>query len=72
MALIAFDSATNGGSGTGTSLTYAHTCSGSARLLRVGVNLYNPGTDDLTGVTYAGVAMTQIGKISNSTAMKMR
>lgn len=64
--MIAFDAATNGGSGTGTSLTYAHTCSGSQRILRVGVNLYNPGTDDLTGVTYAGVAMTQIGKVSNA------
>lgn len=64
--MITFDAATNGGSGTGTSLTYAHTCTGDKRILFVGVNLYNPGADDLTGVTYASVAMTQIAKVSNA------
>ena len=57
---IAFDAAASG-TVTGTSLTYAHTCSGSNRILFVGVDVFNPNTDDVTGVTYGGVAMTQIG-----------
>lgn len=62
---IALDVATNGGSATATSLTYAHTCTGSNLILFVGVNFYRSGTqptDDITGVTYGGVAMTQITK----------
>lgn len=58
---IAFD-ADDGSSDTGgaaTSLTYSHTCSGTDRILFVSVGL-NTNGDNVTGVTYNGVAMTQI------------
>lgn len=44
-----------------TALTHAYTCSGSNRILFVGIN-GNVNSDDVTGVTYNGVAMTQINK----------
>lgn len=47
------------GSGSGSSLTFAHTCSGSNRLLVVWVSYYD-SLDTPTGVTYNGVAMTAI------------
>lgn len=44
---------------SGSSITWAHTCSGSNRFLVVGVyHSYNG--DRITGVTYNGVAMTRI------------
>lgn len=46
-------------SGSGSSLTFAHTCSGSNRLLVVWVSYYD-SFDTPTGVTYNGVAMTAI------------
>lgn len=50
--------AQSSGSGTGTSLTIAHTCTGSERALTVGA--MNPNTSNLiTGATYNGVAMTE-------------
>lgn len=53
--------ATSSGKTTGqTSVTVSHTCSGSDRLLLVGVA--DQGGDTVTGVTYNGVAMTQIAK----------
>lgn len=63
---IAFDAAAASSATTGTSVTYSHTCSGSNLILFVGVNVFNPGTDDVTGVTYGGVAMTQITKVTNA------
>lgn len=54
---IAFDAASNG-STTGTSLTVAHTCTGTDRLLIVGVAQNSTTTDNITGVTYNSVAMT--------------
>ena len=63
---IALDVATNGGSATATSHSYSHTCTGSNLILFVGVNFYNAGTDDITGVTYNSVAMTQIAKQTNA------
>lgn len=63
---IAFDVATAGGSSTvGTTLTFAHTCTGTDRILFVmatGDNVASSATDDITGVTYAGAAMTFINK----------
>lgn len=56
---IAFDAITNasfGGSAT-TSKTFSHTCTGSDRLLFVNVHT---DSNVVTGVTYAGVAMTKI------------
>lgn len=47
-------------SGSGTSLTYSHTCSGEERYLAVSVGTHvNQGA--VSGVTYNGVAMTNIG-----------
>lgn len=45
--------------GTGSSLTFAHTCSGSNRLLVVWVSYFD-SADAPTGATYNGVAMTAI------------
>lgn len=56
-----FDSYTNGGSVTGTSLTYSHTCSNIDRILFVGVR-GDVTNDYVTGVTYNGVSMTLIDK----------
>lgn len=47
------------GSGSGSSLTFAHTCSGSNRLLVVWVSYFD-SADAPTGATYNGVAMTAI------------
>jgi len=64
---IAWDAATfsDDNSGSATTLTYSHTCTGSNRILLVGVGLSGE-TDDVTGVTYNGVAMTRIGFDGNS------
>jgi hypothetical protein len=45
--------------GTGTSLTYSKTNTGSNLFLVVSVGNYAPTTDIITGVTYNGVAMTK-------------
>ncbi len=63
---IAFDSSSNGAALPGSSLTYSHTCSGANRILFVGVDVFNPNTDDVTSVTYGGLAMTQIIKTNIS------
>jgi len=56
---IAFDAATTGAKGgTGSTLTYSHTCTGSDLVLLVFVE---SRSNDVTGVTYATVAMTQVG-----------
>jgi hypothetical protein len=64
---IAFDAATDLGSNGGStnSLTHAHVCTGSNLVLIVnfvGDNI--PGNDDITGVTYNGVSMTLIDKVT--------
>lgn len=57
---IAFDNSTNGGSsGSGTSHTFSHTCSGSDRILFVYVRMAGT-TDRVTAITYNGVSMTKI------------
>lgn len=58
---IAYDAYTSGGV-VGTSLTVSHTCTGSDRFLVAGVLGNTEGNDTITGVTYAGVAMTKITK----------
>ncbi len=58
---IALDAVTNNASTTATSITYAHTCTGSDRMLFVWVS--SGGWDFVTWVTYAGVSMVQVGKI---------
>ncbi len=59
---IAFDAATDGGSSTGTSKTYSHTCTGSNLILFVGV-IGDVTNDNVTGVTYAGTAMTKVNGV---------
>lgn len=62
--MIALDSSSSSEASAATSLTYSHTCSGTNRILIVGIGSDdNPGDGDIvTGVTYNGVAMTQIVK----------
>ena len=60
---VAFDAATDGGEVLGTSLTFAHTCTGADRALVVGI-FVNSTTDHITGVTYAGSAMTRQSTVS--------
>lgn len=59
---ISRDTYTNITSNTGTSFTFSHTCSGNARVLIVSFS--HRTNDDCTGVTYNGVAMTQLKKIN--------
>ena len=62
---IATDAFTNGGSTTGTSHTFSHTCTGANRILFVQVEIEN-ATDVITGVTYNGVAMTLVQSQANT------
>src|SRR5205809_294622 len=63
---IAFDAVVDGGlTNVTTTHSYAHTCAGSDRLLLVAV-LIGATADDVTGVTYNGVAMTRVGTIADS------
>ncbi len=66
---IAFDLATDGGNNSGgsNSLTYAHTVTGSDTFLAVAVaGDVTSGADDVTGVTYSGVAMTLAAKVTST------
>lgn len=64
MAQIAYDNSTTA-SGSGTSTTFSHTCTGSNGLLVVAVNMDG---DKVTGITYNGVAMTFINKRTRTTS----
>lgn len=55
---IALDASTSGG---GDNLTFAHTCTGSNLILFVG-GAADYQADRVTGITYGGVAMTQVNK----------
>lgn len=55
---IAFDSAGGRASASATSVTFAHTCTGTNRVLFVSANSVSSTT---TGVTYNGVALSRIG-----------
>lgn len=58
---IAFDASSRINTGSShTALSWSHTCSGSDRYLVVATGT-NGGGSDATGVTYAGVPMTQLG-----------
>lgn len=65
--MIAFDSATSSSdtSGSATTLTYAHTNTGSNLILFVGVSI-SSGSDLNTGVTYNANAMSLAGKIQRN------
>lgn len=58
---IAFDTSTKAAQVNSTSLTYSHTCTGSDRILFVTIQ-GQTNSDNVTGVTYAGVSMTLIDK----------
>lgn len=64
---IDVDSVTENQFATATSLTYAHTCTGTNLLLFVVVGYADSASDLITGVTYNGVAMTRIGTRKSST-----
>jgi hypothetical protein len=55
---IAYDNSTAGGKSTGTSQTFAHTCTGDNLVIIVGI--LTVGSDTVSGVTYNGVAMTRV------------
>ncbi len=62
---IAIDTTTDGGSSNPVaSLTFSHTCNGNDRLLTVAVE-GDLSTNNITGVTYNGVSMTQVGTGQN-------
>lgn len=63
---IAFDAASSSvGSGV-TSVTFPHTTSGANRALIVGVSFWDGTAQSISGVTYAGTAMTNIGGATDS------
>ena len=62
--------ATSSGAATATSLTVAHTCSGSNRILFVNVVTIDGTTDHVTGVTYNGVAMTRQSTLAIGTVAR--
>ncbi len=66
---IAFDSSSNGTIATGTSITFSHTCSGIDRILFVLSFDDTGGSSAVTGITYAGSAMTKITGIQVSADM---
>ncbi len=59
-AAIAFDNATGITIGSGSSQTIPYTVSGSNTFLVVSTETGYPGTDDVTSITYNGVAMTRL------------
>ena len=61
---IAFDAVSSGGNG-GTSQTFSHTCTGTNRLLFVGA-FNQESSSTVTGVTYNGVALTEIDNTSQT------
>lgn len=64
---IAFDAASVIQQNSGSSLTWAHTCTGSDRLLVVGIKI-NSASDLVTGVTYNGVAMTRVALVVDASS----
>lgn len=58
--MIAFDAISSVAAATATSLTFAHTCTGDHRILFVGGRDKIAAATVVTGITYNGVAMTQI------------
>lgn len=61
-AAIAFSASSTGWVAAATSLTYSHTNAGSDRALAVGIYHFN-GSGNVSGVTYNGVSMTQLGTV---------
>lgn len=66
--MIAFDAFSSGSVLPGSSITFSHTCTGSNRILIVGISSNN--ADVITGVTYAGISLT-LGKKNSVTSPTM-
>ena len=59
---IAFDAQSSSGTySVATSLSWSHTCTGTNRVLIVAARGTSGASDVITGVTYAGVALTKVG-----------
>lgn len=43
---------------------WSHTCSGSDRLLPIGISFYQTGVQSINGITYNGVSVTQLATFS--------
>lgn len=59
---LAYDASSQASTAGATSLTWSHTCTGTDRAIEVDLSYYAPGGQTVTGVTYAGVALTQIDR----------
>lgn len=65
---IAFDASSTGESVAGaTSLTFAHTCTGSDRILFVATAVIVPNGVNVSGITYNGVALTKVNESNPQT-----
>ncbi|MGH9858921.1 MAG: hypothetical protein ACRD5F_02735, partial [Candidatus Acidiferrales bacterium] len=65
-AQITFDAGSNGHGANVSSVTFSHSCSGSNRILFVGVYvLQSGGAPAASTVTYAGVSLTLLNRIVN-------
>lgn len=65
-ATVGYDTSTGATDLVVSSLTWSHTCSGTNRLLVVGVTINDGTSESVTGVTYNGVAMTSAGSVALS------
>lgn len=63
---VAYDAASSLVEGSGTTHTWAHTCTGSNRVLIVQISHASIALVTVTGVTYNGVAMTSAGSPVNN------
>ena len=61
-AAIAFDTSTEGGSTTATSMSWTHTMGAKGLIVACFWGDINTGNDDITSVTYNSVSMTLVGK----------
>lgn len=62
---IGYNSSSTGNVTAASSLTYSHTTAGTDRFLVVDIHLRNVGST-VSGVTYAGVAMTQLTSVTDA------
>jgi len=69
---IAFDSGTYAQYTNGTSLTFSHTCTGSDRILFVMGHDKSNSATIITGITYGGVAMTQVNTLNGGAGQNDR
>jgi len=69
---ICFDAASSSTPASASSFTWSHTVgTGANRILIVGVSIRNSSSQTVTGVTYAGTPLTNIGVKANSTVVRI-